>query len=228
MRSSNRMLSRAVVLLLLAVCLFVGYQAAGTRNMVASPTSVAVVQLRKVMDGIQQRAVIDVRLKEMETTLLAEEQAHTEKVTALRDKLKTLVNNDADRARALAIAQDKEYNDLTNELEVATLNYAAWQRSTLELVDLEKSLVVQELYRNVKDAIAVLAAAEGYQLVLIDDSQGELQTNPEAQMSREAQMFQQLSLRKVLYASPMIDITDDLIVRMNNNFNAGPAGGANQ
>jgi Skp family chaperone for outer membrane proteins len=180
------------------------------------------------MDSIQQRAVIDVRLSELEAKLHGEEQALKDNVDALRTELQTLVIGDADRARELAVAQDKKYVELTTKLEEATLKYAAWQRSTMELVDLEKSLVVQELYRNVKQAIANLASAEGYDLVLIDDSQGELQINPEAQMSREQQIFQQVSLRKVLFASPMIDITDDLIVRMNNNFNAGPAAGARQ
>jgi Skp family chaperone for outer membrane proteins len=204
-----------------ALCVFLGYQAAGTRNMAANPARVAVVQLKTVMDSIQQRAVIDMRLNQMEADVLEQDRVQRGAIEAVRTKIRTLVNDDTAQARQMATAQDPEYVKLTEELEVATLQYASWQRFTVDTIDLEKSLVVQELYRSVKQAIAALATAEGYDLVLIDDSQGELQINPEAQMSREAQLLQQVSLRKVLYASPVIDITDDVIVRMNNAFNAG-------
>ncbi len=218
------MWNRTLVLALIGACLFAGYQAAATRNL-ATPTRVAVVQLRKVMDSIQQRAVIDMRLKELEAELVAKEQAHKDGIAAVREKLKAMVGGDneqgVNKARELAAAQDPAFTALTDELETKTVQFAAWQRSTVELVDIEKSLVVQDLYRQVKEAIASLAEAEGYDLVLIDDSQGDLQINPDVQLSREGQVFQQVSLRKVLYASSMVDITDDLIVRMNNAFDAG-------
>jgi len=220
------MINRTTMLLLVALCVFVGYQAAGTR-MLASPTSVAVVQLKKVMDSIQQRAVHDARLKKYQDDVLTEDQRQRDAIEALREKVRTLVGGDVDRARQMATAQDAEYIRLTEQLELATVNYAAWQRLTYDEIDLEKSLVVQDLYRSVKQQIAALAAAQGYDLVIMDDSQGELQVNPEAQMTRESQLLQQLSLRKVLYASPVIDITDDVIVRMNNAFNAG-GGNSNQ
>lgn len=226
MRSDHRMINRTTMLLLVALCVFVGYQAAGTR-MLASPTSVAVVQLKKVMDSIQQRAVHDARLKKYQDDVLTEDQRQRDAIEALREKVRTLVGGDVDRARQMATAQDAEYIRLTEQLELATVNYAAWQRLTYDEIDLEKSLVVQDLYRSVKQQIAALAAAQGYDLVIMDDSQGELQVNPEAQMTRESQLLQQLSLRKVLYASPVIDITDDVIVRMNNAFNAG-GGNSNQ
>ena len=213
-------LTPTAALLLVAICLYVGYQAAGTR-MQATPTRGAVVQLVKVMDSIQERAVIDTQLERMTAGLEAEKQGHIDAINALNEKMKAMVGDDVAKARALAAAQDPAFMTLMDEIDSAKLKYAAWGNASAELVDLEKSLVVQKLYRSVKDAIAALAEAEGYDFVLIDDSQGELRVNPDVQMSREAQVLQQMSVRKLLYTTPLIDITDDLIVRMNNEYNAG-------
>jgi len=231
MNAKQGLLNRATTVLMLAVCALVAYQAAGTKNMAAPATRVAVVQLKKVMDSIQQRATIDVRMKQLETEIIAEEKAKTDSIKAMQEEMKSLVGNDATKARQLAITEDPAYMALTEKLELATLNYMAWQQFTLDKVDLEKSLIMQDLYRQVKQAIGSLAQAEGYDLVIIDDSQGELQVMADAKVSREAQVQQQISLRKLLYASAAIDITEDVITRMNNEFNVGPAanaGGANR
>jgi Skp family chaperone for outer membrane proteins len=47
-----------------------------------------------------------------------------------------------------------------------------------------------------------------------------VRTIKDAQMPRETQVRQQISTRRVLYASPSIDITEQLIIRMNNAYAA--------
>lgn len=221
MRMDNGIRNRTTLLLLLVLCVFVGYQAAATKAIFASPTSVAVVQLKKVMDSIQQRAARDVKLEELKAKSLEEEAVHKKTIDDLREKIRTLVGNDADRAKQLALMEDPEYGKLTADLELAALNYVAWQQFTLDRVDLEKSLIVQDLYRSVKNAISQLSVAQGYDIVLIDDSQGELTVNPELKVARYDQLIQQVSLRKILYTNPAVDITEEVITRMNNSFNAG-------
>jgi hypothetical protein len=46
--------------------------------------------------------------------------------------------------------------------------------------------------------------------------------NPESRASRESQVTQQLFSRRVLYADPVVDITDELVERMNNAYKSGP------
>ena len=61
------------------------------------------------------------------------------------------------------------------------------------------------------------ARAEGYdEIVLVDDSASEIRTENNAQVSLQAQVLQQISTRRVLFAKNTIDITDQVIVRMNN------------
>ena len=62
-------------------------------------------------------------------------------------------------------------------------------------------------------------------LVLVDDSAGELGINPQSQLNRETQITQQMVSRRVLYAGDAVDITDQLITRMNNAYQSGRTGG---
>ena len=87
-------------------------------------------------------------------------------------------------------------------------------------LDIEQSVVFQDIYQNIQKAITDLAVAEGYDLVLIDDSHDEVGFNPQSQTPRFVQLRQQYASRRIMYANPAIDITNDVIARMNNAFNA--------
>ena len=53
-------------------------------------------------------------------------------------------------------------------------------------------------------------------IVLVNDSRGELQISDEVNVSREQQILTQILNRRMLYASEPTDITAQLIVRINN------------
>ena len=58
-----------------------------------------------------------------------------------------------------------------------------------------------------------MSRANGYDIVLVDDTVAEL---PED--TTEAETMRQISARRMLYANPQVDISDELIVRMNQDF----------
>ena len=88
-------------------------------------------------------------------------------------------------------------------------------------LDLDKALIFQQIYRNIHDAVQVMADAEGYDLVMVDDSSALFSMNRQLRVSLENQVKQQITSRRVIHANPAIDITKDLIVRMNNAHDAG-------
>ncbi|MCA9296905.1 MAG: hypothetical protein KC983_10310, partial [Phycisphaerales bacterium] len=88
-------------------------------------------------------------------------------------------------------------------------------------LDLEKALMIEGLYRAVRSASAEMAQAQGYDIVMIDDSEREFQVTPDSRVPREAQVRTQLFDRRLLYTADIVDATDDLVERMNNAFNAG-------
>ena len=73
--------------------------------------------------------------------------------------------------------------------------------------------VLQEFqyeFEEIKEAVAHLANREGYDVVFVDDSASEL---PVA--ATEAEMRRQIGARRMLYTSPRVDITDQLVNFMN-------------
>jgi Skp family chaperone for outer membrane proteins len=84
----------------------------------------------------------------------------------------------------------------------------------------------QSMYRNVRAECQKLAEAEGYDAVLVNDGVGEIQLQRESKSPLEAQAQEQIVRRRVLYAAKSIDVTDQLVVRMNNAHGsaARPAG----
>ena len=59
------------------------------------------------------------------------------------------------------------------------------------------------------------------EIIVIDDGSEDLPTSREMKMSLEGQVLDQFQRRRMLYANPAYDLTDKLIVRMNNARAAG-------
>ena len=86
---------------------------------------------------------------------------------------------------------------------------------------MDKYVLYESLYRSISEAIKLMAESEGYDIVIVDDSAAGFSLNPNSRASRESQILQQIAARRVMYTNPITDITQDLIVRMNNVHNAG-------
>lgn len=196
----------------LAVGAAFGYSVFGMQNGNLRPGVVATVRLSAVLDALQQRADAAANLKQMNDQIVAENAARNEAMEKMLEEVKALPDGSAER-------QAKQ-----ETFALERLKHEAWLNFSQKKTDIEASLVMQDLYRSVKAAIAQMAAASRIDVVLIDDSKGELITSAESRVSRVEQVRQQIASRRLLYVNPTIDITDDLIERMNNAWKAGAAG----
>jgi len=59
-------------------------------------------------------------------------------------------------------------------------------------------------------------------MVMVDDTVGEITTAPGTQVPLQQQVLEQITNRRLLYATKTVDISDQVIVRMNNAANAAP------
>jgi Skp family chaperone for outer membrane proteins len=207
MQSIKRRVTVSGLILVLVLSVFAVHQTLGARGAFARPTTVVAVDLAAVLDGLQQRSVAEAELKQMGAELAAEEQRRVEELQALRQRREE--------------APEADHATLDEQLDRAMVKFEAWRQLQLERVDQETALRWQALDRSVRKAIAEMAEVEGYDIVLTDDSSVELGLNPALQASRENQIRQQMSARRLLYLNPEVDITDELIERMNNAFSAG-------
>lgn len=206
-------------LLLLAVLITVGaYHAGASRVAPSQPATVAVVRLPDVLEGLAQRGEAQMQLQAMGDEINAERERRESEIEQLRSEHEQLRQQARENPEMTAEADSVE-----EKLVLESLRYQTWMEFSADQIDLERALVLQDLYRVIKRTAERMAEDAGYDLVVVDDSQGELSFNPDARASRTAQIEQQVTSRITLYANPTIDITSDLIERMNNEFQTGSA-----
>jgi Skp family chaperone for outer membrane proteins len=210
MNRLNRSVTLPGVLLVAVLLSLVVHQAIGQRSAALESTTVVTVDLRRVIEGLDQRAAAEANLQAMGQEILDEDDRRKTELEQLRAELQQ--SPESDEAARLA---------MRDELALREFEYQYWRQFAFEQLDIEKSLLLRDLDRSVKDAIKALADANGYDIVLTTDANDELMVSADARASREAQVRQQMISRRVLYANDMVDITDELIERMNNAFNAG-------
>jgi Skp family chaperone for outer membrane proteins len=194
-------LSTIVLFGLLISALGVQSYALGRAN--PRPSVIATVDLEAVFDGLSERNAADVALTTMAEELQAEMDAQSEAIDLLEEEV-----------NAYPVGSDK-HQEALGKLQLASLEHQAFVEFSRRKVDVEKALVLKRLYLSIKRASAVMAQEMGYDIFFVDDSRSPIPDSTEAEVRR------QISARRMLFASPEIDVTDDLIARMNDAFSSG-------
>jgi hypothetical protein len=130
-------------------------------------------------------------------------------------------------AGTMEAAAESERMAIRDKVAFEQLQFEQWEAIKKIEVDRERALMWQSMYRNVRAECQKLAEAEGYDAILVNDGVGEIQLQRESKSPLEQQAQEQIVRRRVLYAGKSTDVTDQLVVRMNNAraANAGkPAG----
>ena len=125
-----------------------------------------------------------------------------------------------DHLNTNVVVDDTRSASLQDELDLKILQRMAWLRFTQQEIDIEKSLLLENLFRSMQSAAKELAEIEGIDLVIIEDADQQFDLLPNSQLSREGQVAQQMTSRRVLYRDSAIDISEELIIRMNNDYAA--------
>lgn len=214
-----RLPARPLFVLLAAVVslALVGVGVAGGARL-ARPTAVATVDLAKVLEGLDQRVALLDEIQAKQVTYQAEGRKLADELQAGVARVEALMEQrNGDELDAAGIA---ELDTLAEDLSFQELTFNSWETRTRRVLDRERSIAMQELFRAIRAEAEQLAAAAGYDIVIVDDSGTETVVNPRAG-SLQDQIAAQMRQRRVLYAVPGVDITADLINRMNNAFNAG-------
>lgn len=175
----------------------------------ADPTPVAVVNVSRVFEQIEERSEWDIRIQALQSSI--QEEANGRRA-AMERRL----------AESEAAATPEDRQRIRDEVALMQLRFEQWATVKSGEVDREESLKWRSIYRNLKREVARVAEAEGYAMVVVDDSIGELQTAANAQVPLQQQVIEQITDRRVLFARNTIDISDQVIVRMNNATNATP------
>ncbi len=196
----NRPLLIAAVLVTTGLLTLAGVQAQqGTR---AQPTSVAVVDLERVFESSKEKLKFDQDQRTAREQLQKQAETKQKAASTMKSELDTLAPG------------TPAYTQKQQELELAAVEFQAWSQYEQVKVNREAAVRIEGLYRKSIDAIDRMAQEMGYDLVLYREAQTKFQ------YENIQQLLQQIGFRKVLYATDGIDITDQVIQRMNNEFEA--------
>lgn len=179
----------------------------GQRALAPAAPVLAVVKINELFDELQQRADARIDLRRLELEIQDEK--------TLRESAIAEIEGDLEQAVAAA-----HRDELADDFALKKLQMQFWFREAMTELEVEKALLLQNLYRSMIEAIEALAATEGYDMVIIDDASDELTFDRDGRVPPQVQVQQQIIGRKILYRNPALDITMDLATRMNNLYRA--------
>ena len=191
--------------MMVALGTIIGYTTLGQRAVAPDAAVIALVRIDALFDQLQQRADARIELRRMGPGGVDGNRGRNGAVTAVQDE----------RENVGAATRRKGLED---EIASKQLQWRLWQQEAKTRLEVERAIQLQHLYRSMRAAIKALATAEGYDLVLLDDSSDDLPFDRESRASPQIQVLQQIATRKILYRNSALEITMDLATRMNNKY----------
>lgn len=177
---------------------YVGYSSQANRAPTA-PAVIATVDLERVFQGLDERKAADDRLTKLAGELDRKGQEKRKEVNLLSEDLE------------LFAPGTPQFQQTSAELAEKGYRLKAYLDFAVRKLDAAKSRTLHELYEDrIKPVVAEIAQENGYDLVVVDDSIVGLPTD-----ASESEMMRQISARRLLWSNPLMDITDDIIARMN-------------
>ncbi|MBL4808755.1 MAG: OmpH family outer membrane protein [Phycisphaerales bacterium] len=200
--NKNAFLSLAGLAILLGAA-FVFQANANSTRPPAQPTAIAVVDIMNIIDGLNERTVLEGQLE-------ARMEARQEQLNEVVKQLEAL---DAD-IQILEPGTDAYREKFQEGMEKQAL--AETRRKILsQLVSIDTGSVMAGLYTKIETAIHDIADREGYDIVLFDDSSFGL---PDGAPNPD--VIRAIITKSVVYRHDSIDITQQVITLMNNEYSA--------
>ena len=195
---------RTRVLILITALLFTTAGLAGaTAAFRAEPTAVAVVDVQQVFDTLTENTQIRADMQSRAESFQQQAEQKRSEIEQLRQRLKALSPG------------TEAYKQTEEQLQKAVLEHQVWTRFEQRKLQVEYGLQMEKLYRRMLDTIGKVSNETGYDLVLYKEQPPQFEGNDPQQMRS------QIAIRKVLYASDQVDITDQVVQRMNNQYESG-------
>ncbi len=202
MEKRTRHISFSIAVLIAATCA-VGSAAYTAGRLAAPPSAVANVDIRRILDKIQERGEMEIELTQLANRFEQE-------LKSRKEQLET-------RARESdAVTDPTERQTIRDGLALEQLQLKEWATMKQQEADREQALRWEGLFRSIASEADKLAQSEGYQYVFVYDGTAEFQRDRRSQMPLAQQVVEQISRRRVLYAAKADDLTEKLIQRMNN------------
>lgn len=194
--------TRHVVILFAALLVIaVGIGGATAANALqAKPTAVAVVDLQRIFENLKQQQQIRADLQTRQEHLRQQQEDKRKQVSTLQADLDLLAEGSA------------AYQQKAAERDKAVIDLQVWQEYETRKLRIDEQLMVEQLFRQANQTIERVADDNGFDLVLFKNQVVNMQGG---------QNQQSLNIRIIAWNDETIDLTNQVVQRMNNEFEAG-------
>ncbi|HUO10714.1 MAG TPA: OmpH family outer membrane protein [Phycisphaerae bacterium] len=171
-----------------------------------APRVLAVININKVFSSLNEKIDGDASIKQMADQFQADQQKREQELEKIAGQLRddTLFKTDS-----------PEYRNLQDKALQMKSEYDANANMAQQKLLIEQRLKTIQIYRRMNDAIKQYAESKGIGLVLVADD-----INFDAAQTIEG-VTQRIANRKVIYAHPDYDITQQIIEKMNADYKLG-------
>ncbi|MCH8210412.1 MAG: OmpH family outer membrane protein [Planctomycetes bacterium] len=161
------------------------------------PAVIGFVDLQKVFNLSNKRAEAQAELEALGQQLDDREEVLRQEIKTLQADLKLLVPG------------TPKHDEAEKKLLAAVADLRAWIEFKAAKLDAKTAQRRTQVYDEIVLAATEFAEQHNIDFILTDDSIFELRPGS------DVQVVQQMSLRRIVYANPQFDITDELIAWIN-------------
>lgn len=169
----------------------------------ATPVAVATVDIVEIINGLDERSVREQELNERR-------ESRKEQLDEVVKEIQTLESD----IQTLPSGTDEHRNKIRELMELRAVAEAR-RKALSQIISIDMGNVMSGLYAKVEDAIKRIADREGYDIVLLDDSDLPLPDN-----AADSEVYRAIITKSVIYHHDATDITDRVVTLLNNEFNA--------
>jgi len=167
------------------IAIVVGYAAVASSSQLRPPTVVVTFNIEQVTADLTERGDAEVKLRKL--------------ITNIEDEKKLKFKAIEELNVAIESAADADRGVLLENLDKLKLSAISFQRFAVSQIDIERSLMFRDLYQKIKKSVGEVADENGYDLVLISDNTREILVNPNAKVSREFQVREQIEVKRIMF-----------------------------
>lgn len=177
---------------------------AGVASYRAAPSTVGVIDIDRLSLEMEEFKVAATNFESKQNAKRQELLAIQTRMESIAEEIDLIPETDTD-ARIIKNTQ----------LVVLDSEFKTKQQIFQTTIDRDRAILFKSMYDRIEAGAATLAARDGIDVLLIDDRVFKLAPeNLSAQNDA-------LESKKILFANDAVDLTDELLTLLNNEFNAG-------
>ncbi len=193
----------ALCTLAVALAAALGLQTHAVRRVAPlNPLVMAMVDLERVLENLEERAHLDSELVRL-----------SEEIDASLESRRQEINNLDREIELYEVGSDKRTQILQRQ-QLLTLEYRAFVDHGQLRLERQQSRGLRLLYMSIRSAAADLAGTNGWDLVSMNDSAIDFREGD------GVNVVSQIANRRVLWTNPDLDVTDLIVEHMNARFDA--------